>query len=128
MTVREILAAALALMFETESTAPDYVEKAPAILNVMIPEVFDINNELRVWKGLEPLTEWPEYKTLKDDAVFEPELCRAALPYGLATNLLLGDEEEARALNYNAKYADAVNACMRLKPEPIKDVYGGYEE
>lgn len=117
----------MALMFETEATAPDYVEKAPAILSVLAPEVFDINNELRVWKGLEPLAEWPVYKTLDDEMVFEPELCRAALPYGLATNLLLGDEEEARALNYNAKYADAVNACMRLRPEPVTDVYGGGE-
>lgn len=128
MVVRDVLTAALALMFETEGTAPDYVEKAPVVLSVMIPEVFDVNNGLREWKGLEPLKEWPEYKTLDDDIVLEPELCRAALPYGLATNLLLGDEEEARALNYNAKYTDAVNACMRLRPESVVDIYGGNEE
>lgn len=125
MVVRDVLTAALALMFETEGTAPDYVEKAPAILNVLVPEVFDVNNGLRVWKGLAPLAEWPEYQSLNDDVILEPELCRAALPYGMATNLLLGDEEEARALNYNAKYADAVNACVRLRPEQILDVYGG---
>lgn len=123
MSVREILSAALALLFETEVSAPDYVEKAPAVLSVMIPEVFAVNNELRVWKGLAPLCQWPEYRTLDDDVLLEPELCRAALPYGLATNLLLGDEEEGRAVNYNAKYADAVNACMRLRPEPVRDVY-----
>ncbi len=125
LTVRDILSTTLSLLFETEGTAPDYVTQAPVILSTMVPEVFDINNELRVWKGLEPLEQWPEFKTLDDEIVFEPELCRAALPYGLATNLLLGDEEDARALNYNAKYADAVNACMRLAPESIQDCYGG---
>lgn len=125
MTVREVLNAALALLFETESSAPDYVERAPALLTAMAPEVFAVNNEVRAWKGFAPLSEWPEFRTLDDEVVFEPELCRAALPYGLATNLLLGDEEEARAVNYNAKYADAVNACMRALPEPVADVYGG---
>lgn len=124
MSVKDILSAALALLFETEGSAPDYVEKAPAILNILVPEVFDINNGLRVWKGLAPLEAWPAYQSLNDDVILEPELCRAALPYGLATNLLLGDEEEARALNYNAKYADAVNACVRLRPESVADVYG----
>lgn len=124
MLVKDILSAALALLFETEGSAPDYVEKAPAILNILVPEVFDINNGLRVWKGLAPLDVSPAYQSLNDDVILEPELCRAALPYGLATNLLLGDEEEARALNYNAKYADAVNACVRLRPERVADVYG----
>lgn len=112
-------------MFETSASAPDYVERAPAILNVMAPELFDINNGLRKWKGLVPLETFPEYKSLAEPLGYEAELCRAALPYGLATNLLLGDEEEARAINFNAKYADAVNACMRLLPEPVTDVYGG---
>ncbi len=122
-TVRDVLNTALALLFETEATASDYVEKAPAVLSVMVPETFPINNELRVWKGLEPLTEWPVYTDLSQDTLMEPELCQAALPYGLAANLLLGDEEEARAVNYFSKYADAVNACMRLAPEPVTDVY-----
>ncbi len=123
MTVRDVLNTALALLFETEATALDYVEKAPVILSVMVPEIFPINNELRVWKGMEPLTEWPVYTDRSQEMLMEPELCRAALPYGLAANLLLGDEEEARAANYFSKYADAVNACMRLVPEPVKDVY-----
>ena len=128
LTVRDILNTALSLLFETEGTAPDYVSQAPTVLSTMIPELFGINNELRASKGLPPLEEWPLFKNLDDDIVLEPELCRAALPYGLATNLLLGDEEEARALNYNAKYADAVNLCMRLAPEPVIDVYSSAEE
>lgn len=124
MVVQDILTAALALTFESGSPDAEYAANTPAILNVMVPEVFDINNELRVWKGMEPLTEWPEYKALEDDVVLEPELCRAALPYGLAKNLLIADEESARAEYYNNKYAEAVNACMRIKPEPVRDVYG----
>lgn len=123
LTVRDILNTSLSLLFESEGSAPDYIIQAPAILSSMVPEVFGINNELRVSKGLPPLETWPQFKNLDDAVIFEPELCRAALPYGLATNLLLADEEEARAINYNAKYADAVNLCMRLLPEPVSDVY-----
>ena len=123
LTVRDILNTSLSLLFESEGSAPDYIIQAPVILSSMVPEVFDINKGLRASKGLPPLEVWPQFKNLDDEILFEPELCRAALPYGLATNLLLADEEDARAINYNAKYADAVNLCMRLIPEPISDVY-----
>lgn len=125
MTVREIYRTALALLFETEASAPDYGEEAPVILNVLLPEVLGVNNQVRAWKGLGPLKDCPVVTSLEQEVPLEPELCRAALPYGLAANLLLGDEEEARSVNYFAKYAEAVNQAVRLCPEKIRDVYSG---
>ena len=46
MKAGDILDAALALMFETRQSAADYVEFAPKVLNMLLPELLGINNQL----------------------------------------------------------------------------------
>lgn len=121
MTVREIYQAALKLLFEESSE--DYEAAAPTILHVMLPELAWVNDRLRQLRGAEALLELPDISALEDDIPFEAALCREALPWGLAANLLLGDEEEARAANYFTKYAQAVTRATRFIPEPVRDVY-----
>lgn len=123
MKAGEILDAALALMFETRQSAADYVEFAPRTLNMLLPETLGINNRLRGLAGKEPLEAAPAVSSLDDEIPYEEPLCRAALPWGLAAWLLMGDEE-GRAPDYMVMYTRAVNEVMKLAPEQVEDVYG----
>lgn len=122
MKAGEILDRALALMFESRSTAADYVAAAPKLLDTLLPALLGVNNQLREIEGEEPLPRAPAVDTLEDEVDYEEALCRAALPLGLAAALLMGDEE-GRYPDYQAMYVAAVNELTRLKPRKVVDVY-----
>ena len=123
MKAGDILDAALALMFETRQSAADYVEFAPKVLNMLLPELLGINNQLCGLAGKEPIEAPPVVSSLEDEIAYEDSLCRAALPWGLAAWLLLGDEE-GRAPDYMVMYTRAVNEAMRILPGEVEEVYG----
>lgn len=122
MTGNDILDNALALMFEERQRSPDYVSYAPRILNMLLPETFGVNNQLRRLAGKEPLAAPPVISTLEEEVVYEDDLVRSVLPWGLAAWLLMGDEE-GRYPDYLSMYIQQANRATQLIPEQVEDVY-----
>lgn len=82
MKAGDILDAALALMFETRQSAADYVEFAPKVLNMLLPELLGINNQLRGLAGKEPLEAPPVVSSLEDEIAYEDSLWSGGAPVG----------------------------------------------
>ena len=123
MTVGEILDTALTLLFETRQSAQDYVSFAPVTVNTLLPELFGMNNQLRAARGLPELEEIPTVQALEDEVPYEQAIVQEALPYGLAANLLLGDEEQGRAVDYMTLYSTALENLLQALPQTVEDVY-----
>ena len=123
MTGKEVYKNALALLFEDEAAAGDYNTYALPLLNMLLPELLGVNNQLRVLRGKEALDTAPVLKTLDAPLEYEPELCRAALPFGLASRLVYDDNDLQKVAYFNSAYVNAVNALSQTRPEPVKDVY-----
>ena len=124
MTGNDILDNALALMFEERQRSPDYVSYAPRILNMLLPETFGVNNQLRRLAGKEPLAAPPVISMLEEEVAYEDDLVRSVLPWGLAAWLLMGDEE-GRYPDYLSMYIQQANRATQLIPEQVEDVYAG---
>ena len=123
MTGREIYENALALLFEDEATAGDYNTFALPLLNMLLPELLGVNNQLRIVRGKMPIQEAPSLESLEDTLPYEEELCRSALPFGLACRLVYDDNDLQKVAYFNAAYVNAVNALSQTQAQPVEDVY-----
>ena len=81
---------ALPLMGERAEMAAEYEEFCPAILNLLLLDVFEINENLRLRKGKKPLEALGSVASLEDEIPVEAELM-GALAYGLAARLTLDE-------------------------------------
>ena len=109
MTGNELLKQALALMAETDGE--DYRELAPAYINLMLAELFDVNNRMRRHGGLEELAEMPAVSGLEEELPYMERLQRLAMPYGLVSRLFFDEEDNSRLSMFNEEYAARVNQC-----------------
>lgn len=124
MTGQDIYDAALAAM--GESLGGEYERDDDVILgklNAMLPLFFVDNNLKRESRGLARLTDIPELDDLTDSIGYEPEVERTILPYALARDLLIDDEEDQLATFYNNKLYEAINELRRVPKRRIHDVY-----
>ena len=123
LTGRAVFRAALGLLGEGSAAVADYEEEAVlAMLNATLCEVQDVNNGLRLAAGLER-SQALALDTLDGETGAQGELERGALPFALAARLALTDEETTLAAYYNALYVEQVNALMRGRVCPVRDVY-----
>ncbi len=103
MTVNDIYTAALALLGEFPEQDSESVTVMISLLNTLIADCFDINNTIRIYKEKEKLDDIPFIESLDDEVVYEPELCRDGLVYGLASLLILEDDTD-RASFFDFRY------------------------
>ena len=92
MTCLEIYDVALRYIFEKSKT--EYQNFYIPFLNLISAECFALNNFIRQSKGLEELTEIPQYALDEDVVVYEEELTKEVLPLGLASHIAKEDEQE----------------------------------
>ena len=123
MTAEDVYTAALALIFEDEQTAGDYKTFSPALINLLLPGLFSVNNAIREVRGKEPLTELPRVSAFTDEIPYEDDLVIGAMPYGLAEKLVYDDMDMDKVGYFNSQYVNAVNALTQVKPQDIEDVY-----
>ena len=124
LTGRAIFRAALGLLGEGSAAVADYEEEAVlAMLGATLCEVQDVDNGLRLAKGLEKGGALG-IENLEQETGAQGELERGALPFALAARLALTDEETTLAAYYNALYVEQVNALARGRVCPVRDVYG----
>ncbi|MBE5761006.1 MAG: hypothetical protein E7334_03295 [Clostridiales bacterium] len=122
MTGRELLESALALMAEEMQDAADYEKQAPALIRLMLTELFDLNNSVLVSKGKAPLVQAPTIADLTAQIVYEDEIVLGVMPYGLAAKLSL-DDDRAKAAYFNAEYLEKRRYYLKTVFSDIVDIY-----
>lgn len=126
MTGKEIYYAALALIGEPKSSETDYdTDVVVGQINVMMPEIHEINQSLRKKAGEVILTEIPSIQSLEEDIPLVPVLARTVVPYGLAAKLLINDDELSKAAYYNGMYTNTMNQFDVAELDMMVDLYGG---
>lgn len=114
MDGNELLKRALALFAETDSTDEDHQRLALPYINLLLAEVFEVNNRIRRQAGKQPLAAVPELASLGETIDCEEPLLRLALPWGLAARLYFDESDDNARLNmFLQEYADRVNRCDR---------------
>ena len=122
MTGRELLESALALMAEDMQDAADYEKQAPALIRLMMTELFDLNNSVLVSKGKAPLVQAPTIADLTAHIVYEDEIVLGVMPYGLAAKLSL-DDDRVKAAYFNAEYLEKRRYYLKTVFSDIVDIY-----
>ncbi len=120
MTGNDILKISLDLMFETET---EYEKNAVSFLNLMIPELFETENLIRTAQNLELLADVPYIESLEEVIPYCDNLTRGAMPYGLASMIMMDDDDTSKAGYYRQLYVNAVNSYMRGIPKTVVDIY-----
>ena len=122
MTGRELLESALALMAEDMQDAADYEKQAPALIRLMMTELFDLNNSVLVSKEKAPLVQAPTIADLAAQIEYEDEIVLGVMPYGLAAKLSL-DDDRAKAAYFNAEYLEKRRYYLKTVFSDIVDIY-----
>lgn len=120
MTGNDILKISLDLMFETET---EYEKNAVSFLNIMIPELFETENLIRTAQNRELLADVPYVESLEDTIPYCDNLTRGAMPYGLASMIMMDDDDTSKAGYYRQLYVNAVNSYSRSVPGLVVDTY-----
>jgi len=113
MTVTTLLKErTLPLMGERSTMAAEYQEFCPALVNLLLADVFEVNEDIRALKGKEPLGMAGLVLDMEDEIPVEDELI-AAMSYGLGARLTLdeGDMNKTGFLEHG--YVERVNALKR---------------
>lgn len=125
MNGRDIYRAALAQMGEPLTSEADYEEDVVlGKLNIMLPNLFVVNNLMRETRGKERMESIPVLTSLDAEQIgYEDEIERTVLPFGLAAILLLDDEEDNKAAFCNNKYYESIRELQCVPKRAIEDVY-----
>ena len=122
MTNHELYKESLNVMFEKPNSKV-YENYYKTHINLLLANVFDINNTIRVKNGKEPLEEIPFVSNDDDVIPYEEITLREILPWGLAAQFSVDDDLNKYTI-YNTNF---VNACFkheRAVVTDIGDVYG----
>lgn len=103
MTANDILSTSLSLMGEDVSTAGAWQAQFTGVLNLLMAELIDAENSVRLASGQEELAEIPAVYSLTDTVPYCEAICRRVLPFGAAGTLLCEDNP-ALSAQYKNKY------------------------
>ncbi len=125
MKAYDIYKSAAALMFELPGQDKAFETMFPELLNSLLVEALPYENSSRKSRGLKTIETAPVIATLEDDVDYSDEICRVALPYGVAAYFSQDDGEGHNALMYRERFVDALSDAAKCNFESIEDVYGG---
>lgn len=125
MTVNELYELTKGLMFE-KSNSVDFDDNYIPWTNMLLSENFDINNSIRISKGLNPLVERPRVTSGSDELTYEDEMLYEILPYGLAKYLFIDDDHEDVNI-FDTHYFNSRQRYMKYREVPFVDVYGSWQ-
>ncbi|MBR5484879.1 MAG: hypothetical protein IKV41_00010 [Oscillospiraceae bacterium] len=121
MTVNELLAKALKLLFETDDG--EYKQVAAGFAQELMQETFAANNLLRKQAGKEELTELPIIENLESEIPWEQPLLLTALPYGMASRIVYDDMDMDKVVYWHNRYIEALSELTWSYAERIEDIY-----
>lgn len=120
ITAREVLKMSLDLLYEDTTEYNAYVVTH---FNTLIPELYETEQSIRTAKGEELLTEVPFIASLDDVIPYDERILRGAMPFGLASYIVLDDNDMSRVAYFRQLYVNAVNSFSSTAPEMVVDHY-----
>jgi hypothetical protein len=128
MTADDIFNTTIALMFAETTEKADYQTQFIAMMNLLLAETFDVNNSIRVSKGLVELENIPTITvaTLNVEMTYDDVVCRRILPYG-AAGMLMAENDASMAVQYKNKYEYEKANSYKAVYTQIVDVYAEEE-
>lgn len=124
MNVSQVYKTTLAIMSENESNASSYTEFVIPNINIILSELFDIENSIRSEVSVDLLNAIPVVSAMDEEIPYSEQLCRTVLPYGLAVYLAMGDDEYSKAGFYDSRYQMAKAKYARANYVKVNDFYG----
>jgi hypothetical protein len=132
MTALEVYELALSYVFERKNQDAEYKEFFPSFLNTVMQEALPYENMIRRKSGKLALSSAPRITSADMDREldFSEGLCRAALPYGVASFYCQDDGDNYRAQDYRTRFINALTDAAYSSGgsgaviEDIEDVYG----
>lgn len=124
MTAREIFALGYGMIPMTAEDVEDYDDTTVlGWLNVLLQEALPVENSIRAFEGRPELAAAPMMTGMEEAVPYADNICRAALPYGLAAWLWTDEDEEYRVQDYRGRYVSGLADCAKALPESVVDVY-----
>ena len=125
MTANDIFKTACSYLSQTVEDSEDLAGLAPVWLSALLAESLPWENALRQYQGLPALAAAPVVESLDQTLDWRPALVRVALPYGLAAQRYLEEDDDysARAQDMRGRYVNALAEALRLRPGEVRDVY-----
>lgn len=121
MTVKAVFQRALAHIFESPGGDADFDNYSPHILDNLILQCLPYENAVRSAQGRDTLQSAPLIEAIDETALdFDDRITRIALPYGLASALLMDDESrKTDSVLFWNKFVDALE---NLAPYTFEDI------
>lgn len=126
MTVKELYEQAKAMMFEKKSSK-DYDGYYKPYINILLSENFDLNNNLRLSKGLAALTTRPTISADTETLPYEDELNSEVLPKGLAMYFYIDDDLQKFNI-FNTQYLNAQMMYQKGIETAVADAYASSDD
>ena len=105
MTYGELLDRALGILeYSDRENREDFAKE---MIDLVLAELWDINNRLRLSNGVPALEEIPSVGSFEDEIPYENEIVRRDLILGLVCRLAADEEDRSLHNFYSAEYAIA---------------------
>lgn len=126
MLASDIFAKAVAYLSQSPEESEDLAQFTPHWLDLLVMEALPYENTRRRYLAdplLPELDTAPTITGLDTDIPFGDEICRVALPYGLASQFFIDDAEDYRAQDFRARFIAALQDSQRIRSESVVDLY-----
>ena len=124
MTAQDLFNLSLGIIGISSNNAGTYTETALPMINTVLMQTFDLENHIRKYLELTPLTTVPVHTNLNETLTYQDRILRNVAVYGLAQLLVLSDDDVIRANFFGNLYAQGFNNENKFIPEDAIDVYG----
>ena len=114
MTGEEIYEIALSFVFERKREDKDYLDFFPLFLNTTMQEALPYENMIRRKSGKVARALAPRItaEQMNEEIDFSEELCRVALPYGVAAYYWQDEGDSYRAADYRQRFIIALGEAV----------------
>lgn len=104
----------------------DFKQFSPDWMDALLVEALPYENAKRRLEAdptRPPLQVAPVVEDLETVVPYDDEICRVALPYGLASQYFIDDGDNYNAQDFRARFISALNAALQTEEESVRDVY-----
>ena len=121
-TGNTVFAGAMALLGESSETSHRFKEVSVFLINLLIVELFSLNNTMRKSREKEPIADVFQINDISDEIPFEPEITIGIMPYGIAFKLI-ADEDSDKSAFLAELYRSTLFTLRKSKISEIKNLY-----
>lgn len=124
MTVQQLLNMTLGISGITPANGVSYLDTVVSQVNVLLAQNFDLENNNRLFLGMDELTSIPQVTALTDTIPYLNNIVTRVLVWGLAQLLSLSDDDVVKAGFFENRYGDAIILEGKFVNTDIEDYFG----